>query len=101
MKTVTYQGEDFYVVPAPVPEHCHGCRFEHDACNHMRSIHQCFEEWEDKPAEDRIFIPATDEALAKWVDWRMNGYPEAKEAYAQYMHKAVLHKFGNANNDDD
>ena len=79
MKRVTYQERDFYVVPAPIPERCDGCHFEDEACNDMRSVHQCFEEWEDRPAEDHIFIPATDEAVAKWTLWRMNGFTDGSE----------------------
>ena len=76
MKRVTYQGSDYYVVPAPEFERCSGCYFENDPCNDLRNVHQCYEEWDDKPAQDCIFIPATDEAVAKWMSWRMNGFLE-------------------------
>ena len=79
MKTAQFKGNDYYVVPAPVRERCDGCHFENDLCNDLRAVHQCYEEWEDKAAEDRIFIPATDEAVAKWVNWRMNGFSDGSE----------------------
>jgi hypothetical protein len=87
MKTITYRGEALYLVPAPVPERCDGCRFVAQCgqvqlgmpCVDVQSAHNCYEEWDDKPAQDHIFIPATDEALAKWVNWRMNGYTDGSE----------------------
>lgn len=75
MMTITWMDRDYYAVKPIIEGACDGCAFDSDPCGDVRTAHECYEgNGADVPRRDFIFIPATDEALAKYVGWRMNGF---------------------------
>lgn len=78
--TVIIQGETYYAIQPVSHGICSGCAFDWVDCKAVKNQHPCYLPGDHNiPEYDVIYIPATDEALAKWVEWRMNGYPFDEE----------------------